>query len=121
MFKQKECLSLLLDDGNAHTGTESNILKSNDELFQHIDFDDSLRNQLVQNDSIKQFNIGRDRHSQDKICNSYGNLLLNLCKVLDVYIVNERVGADKGVGKDTCKDVNLVDYAIASPQIFNVI
>ncbi|CAC5396410.1 unnamed protein product [Mytilus coruscus] len=50
--------------------------------------------------------------------NNYGHRLLNLCKKLNIYIVNSRVGDDKGVGARTCKDISVVDYLILSSQLF---
>lgn len=43
---------------------------------------------------------------------------MSLCKKLNLYITNSRVGADKGVGAKTCKDVSVVDYLIMSSKLF---
>jgi hypothetical protein len=43
---------------------------------------------------------------------------MSLCKTLNLYIANSRVGVDKGVGAKTCKDVSVVDYLILSSKLF---
>ena len=43
---------------------------------------------------------------------------MSLCKKLNLYIANSRVGADKGVDAKTCKDVSVVDYLIMSSKLF---
>lgn len=48
----------------------------------------------------------------------YGHKLLSLCKKLNLYITNSRVGADKGVGDKPYKDVSVVDYLILSSKLF---
>ena len=50
--------------------------------------------------------------------NNYGYKLLEICKSLDMYIVNGRFSDDKYLGvATTCKNT-LIDYAIVSPLLF---
>ena len=53
--------------------------------------------------------------------NNYGHKLLNLCKKLNIYIANSRVGDDKGVGYKTCKDISVVDYLLLSSKLFPLV
>ncbi len=50
--------------------------------------------------------------------NNYGNKLIDTCKNLGVVIVNGRVGDDAYIGNLTCRDASVVDYCIASPEVF---
>ena len=53
--------------------------------------------------------------------NNYGYKLLEICKSLDMYIVNGRFSDDKYLGvATTCKNT-LIDYAIVSPLLFKFI
>jgi hypothetical protein len=53
------------------------------------------------------------------VSDRYGERLLELCKSVGLYILNGRVGSDKGVGNTTCKDASVVDYVIGSAGIFH--
>ena len=53
----------------------------------------------------------------DSTKNRYGNLLLNFCKGNSLFIVNSRVGEDKGLGSFTCKNSSVVDYCIVSLEL----
>ena len=61
-----------------------------------------------------------ERKNQDKHeVDSFGNKLLNFCKVHNLQIVNGRVGKDCGVGKYTTKNNSVLDYMLAPPTIFD--
>ena len=61
------------------------------------------------------------RVSQDNVINNMGNELISFCRTSDMLIVNGRVGTDAGVGRTTCKNVSVVDYAIVSKDLFHCI
>jgi hypothetical protein len=42
-------------------------------------------------------------------------MLLNFCKANQFFIVNSRIGDDKGIGRLTCRNSSTVDYCISSP------
>ncbi len=73
----------------------------------------------AENESLlEEYGIPRERYSQDKSTNNYGLSLIDSCKNLGVVIANGRVGNDAYVGKLTCRDASVVDYCIASPEVF---
>ena len=43
---------------------------------------------------------------------------MDLCKTLDVHVVNGRCGADYLIGRQTCKNSSVIDYVIMSPELF---
>jgi hypothetical protein len=45
-------------------------------------------------------------------------MLLNFCKASQLFIVNSRIGDDKGIGRLTCRNSSTVDYCISSPYLF---
>ena len=47
--------------------------------------------------------------------------LLELCKALDLFIANGRVSSDALIGKATCKNVSVVDYAVCSANVLKSI
>ena len=61
--------------------------------------------------------INRDNH----FVNRHGERLIELCKNVNLFIVNGRFGEDADVGKFTCKDCSVVDYTIVSTEVFNLL
>jgi hypothetical protein len=58
----------------------------------------------------------RSRNSMDKVANASGYKLLEICKSCNMCIVNGRLGLYSG--NFTCKDTSVVDYVIASLDLF---
>jgi acid phosphatase class B len=58
--------------------------------------------------------------NKDSVKNHYGSRLLDLhvCKGNDLFIINGRIGNDKGIGKLTCKNSSVVDYVISCVDFF---
>ena len=69
---------------------------------------------------LKRHDISISRHSKDKCNNSHGMLFLDVLKNCSLFIMNGKVGTDALIGKATCEEVSLVDYAISSPEIFPI-
>ena len=63
----------------------------------------------------QQLNLPLKRNNVDKGKNPYGNLLLNLCRGNDLFIVNGRIGDNKE-GNLTCRNASVVDYTICSSE-----
>jgi len=53
--------------------------------------------------------------------NNYGNIVLQLCKSLELLIANGRLGKDQGTGALTCKNSTVIDYCILSPVLFSYV
>ena len=60
-----------------------------------------------------------DRNSLDKKTNNYGHRLISLWKSLNVHFANGRIGVDRDRGATTCKNANIIDYILVSPQPFH--
>ena len=111
-----------LGDFNSRTGCKTDFVPYDEQLFE-----DAINNNLIfRNIKDHLFNhenllaLGYDtcRFSQDKVINPYGRELLNLCKTIDVHIVNGRLHDDRKIGKFTCKDKSVVDYVLCSSELF---
>jgi hypothetical protein len=47
----------------------------------------------------------------NRFMNEYGNRLLDLCRSLELFFVNGRVGTDRGIGQPTCNNSNsMIDF-----------
>ena len=103
----------IIGDLNARTGVMPDFITTNS-VDQDI-FPNDMIDFMNDVDKLKLAGISLERASQDKgKPNSHGYKLIDLCKNNNLYIVNGRAGQDKGVGKG----VSLVDYAVASANIF---
>ena len=96
----------LLGDFNSRTGGLPDTFPINEYSDASVD--------------IVEFDKG-NRTSKDTITNTMGHELLRFCKKCHIFIVNGRVGRDKGVGKLTCKDASVVDYALLSYDMFDTV
>ena len=96
----------VIGDLNARTSTNDDFAQSSDD---YINFLPTL------NDDDFVIDDFQNRCSEDKICNSSGQKLLDICKSTDLRIINGRVGDDRGVGRLTflsSTGKSLIDYAI---------
>ena len=64
---------------------------------------------------LQQLNLPLKRNNVDKGKNPYGNLLLNLCRGNDLFIVNGRIGDNKE-GNLTCRNASVIDYTICNSE-----
>ena len=83
-----------------------------------MEVSDHKNENLCNEMSLNSCHIQQSRNNVDKAVNNYGDRLLTLCKTLEVFIVNGKLGEDANRGKLTCNNVSLVDYFICSLLIF---
>ena len=101
------CPFLLLGDCNSRTGKLDDFLSQNSvkQTFQSL-------------------GLETKRYNCDEKVDVNGRHLIDLCKDLNLCIVNGRFGQDNGVGQCTCVKTSgqsLVDYAIVSSSLFTSI
>ena len=91
-----------------------------------------LNSRTAQLDDILDTNIFADsfvvetagfpaRVSEDNHTNNMGYELIGFCRACQMVIVNGRAGTDAGIGKATCKNASVVDYAIVSHSLFPLV
>ena len=109
-------LICLLGDFNSRTSTDLDYIVIDDKDIL-IDSYDIVGNDIhrILNDKISLL-----RNNSDKNKNNYGNLLLELCKLNNLFIVNGRIG-DNITGKLTSKNAAVVDYFIGTAEFLNII
>ena len=108
----------LLGDFNARTSDENDFVEIDEN--RHVD---NFITEFVENYTglLNDLQIPLKRGSMDKMKNKYGTLLLNFCKGNSMFIVNGRIGNDKGIGRFTCRNASIVDYCVCSPELLNFI
>ena len=108
---------LLMGDFNARTGSVDDFILYDNNAAEicGIDVHDyELNDECINTGGVE------ERHNLDTFVNNNGKNLIELCKCLDVKILNGRFGADKGIGAYTCtstRGASTIDYAIASPSL----
>lgn len=102
--------AIVMGDFNGYTNNELDYVRADD------DGDDPLG---ISNDyDIDDF----PRHNMDpRNTNNYGKNLLNFCIASDIYIVNGRLGDDRGKGEYTCywgDQPSTIDYMLMDFNLF---
>ena len=106
----------LLGDLNARTGTLSDQIETTDTMYEDgtvmLDNDDA---------SCTTSQSRRVRSNSDKVINQMGRRLIDMCRSLNLHILNGRYGGDHDIGKPTCKNSSTVDYIIISENLSKII
>ncbi|KAK3107329.1 hypothetical protein FSP39_011987, partial [Pinctada imbricata] len=112
----------LIGDFNARTSDIPDFTQVDDNLFEILEIENEIDIQFNDHINLTLNNIPLDRFTQDiKHANNYGNKLLNMCRKTNMYITSGRFGADRYIGKVTCKDTSVVDYFIVNSKVFSII
>ncbi|CAG2247273.1 unnamed protein product [Mytilus edulis] len=111
----------LLGDFNAHCSNCNEYVDIDNNILDFCNvpnIEQSLVNNLhiLEECGIPVVRQSQDKHKVDK----YGKKLLELCRSLELFFVNGRVGNDKDIGLTTCNN-SVIDYAIVSPNLFRSI
>ncbi len=112
---------LLLGDMNARTKQLNEFLKSDVYNLDVNDDDNMVYERLLNEEILIEYGIPEERFSCDDKSNNNGFKMISMLKNLGLIILNGRVGKDAFIGKVTCKDVSVVDYAIASPVLLPMV
>jgi hypothetical protein len=112
---------LLLGDFNSRTGILNDFITIEDSTADAVGIDLQENDIFNVKSELENLNISVKRYNSDKKTNNNGVKLIELCKDMNIKIVNGRFGADEGKGDFTCKDASTIDYAIASPCILKQI
>ena len=101
---------------NARTASLADFINDGDNDFS---IDDNFENCTLNVENVAlDDNIRKQRVSKDTTSNKHGFRLIQLCKVLWLYIVNGCRREDQNIGKMTCKNASVVVYAIVSIDLF---
>ena len=107
----------ILGDFNSRTGVLDDFLDLENLLSFEAGLDASC-NDFNSRQALECLGLCTKRFSMDTSTNNNGYKLIELCKTLDLHIVNGRFGNDKGIGRVTCDNTSVVDYVIVSAELF---
>ena len=107
VLQHKDYLVLMIGDFNAHTKCLKDHFEIEPDNVMHCYLPNDILNE---NDTIAHERVSEDKHRP----NNYGYRFIDLCKSQSLLIFNGRVGQDNGVGKLTCNNASVTDYAIGS-------
>ena len=105
-------------DINARTAKLPDYVELDQYISEQFDFDDDIANFFDKTEILKTLNIPVERSSMDVKTNNTGYWLTDLCKNNNLFIVNGRVGKDKGVGRKTFRETSTIDYTICTADCF---
>ena len=107
---------LIILDFNSRTANQSDV--SQVDFMYPNDISDDTDNPVLDGDTLASFSIPETRCS-DKICNNYGNRLIDFCKSSSICIFNARIGSDNLTGEFTTIKNSVIDYCISSPNLLS--
>lgn len=120
MVKEGDYIGFL-GDYNAKTGTLLDYVETDKSLLDLFDLDEDvdLIKFMYDYENLTKAGIPLDRkNSCTGRPNAYGHRLLDFCRKNNIYIVNGRVGKDNMKGECTSGDISLIDYFLASSNLF---
>ena len=100
-----DCDLCIFGDANARTGELDDFVLIDRYQVKgtNPDQEDIIQECCLNEEDLNSLNVNLKRTSQDGKVNKYGRRLLDLCQILNLFIVNGRAGEDSGIGKLTCK------------------
>ena len=111
----------LIGDFNSRTSTLDDFITLDEHISIIYNLDDLDREAFNSKQYFEKHGINTTRSNTDKCTNNNGYKLIELCKELDLKIVNGRLGDDRDKGDLTCSSKqgsSTVDYCIASSELF---
>ena len=69
---------------------------------------------------MEKYNLQINRVSKDNKINNSGQRLIDICKK-HLFILNGRFGQDKHIGAMTFRNTSVLDYAIVSSNVFEIL
>ena len=124
LSKREKCYVSLIGDFNSKTGSLADFVIPDESIVRlfDLDGDSDMLNYMYDFEYLPQNGISLQRVSKCSCRpNNYGHKLLDMCKRNNLYIVNSRLGSDKGIGEKTCNDSSVVDYLILSSKLFTIV
>ena len=108
---------LICGDYNARTGNLCEFVSYDEAIKNDLDIANQILDITQSEMSLEEIGFTHERFNMDVKINNHGRELISMCKDLGLFIVNGRMGSDKGVGRLTCKNRSTVDYCIVSSGI----
>ena len=112
---------MLIGDFNARTGLLDDFPIENDIILKETGLDFMNDIEFCSKTLLNSLNIKLNRSNQDTFVNNNGRKLIDMCRTLNVQLVNGRCGEDKTIGKMTCAQASTIDYVLGSTNLFQYI
>ena len=109
---------LLIGDFNARTGSLSDSVDIDRQVALATGIGDT-QDIFLKMHPLQELGIKHDRTVSDKVINRNGKELIDMCKCMNMLIINGRVGHDGQAGRPTCAEASTIDYMLASPSLFS--
>ena len=110
-----------MGDFNSRSCNKPDFIDADEYFSDFFEFDENLINYFIASSSLDSIKFSKCRVSQDTVINNAGNLLLDMCKSNNLFILNGRCGADIHVGAMTFQGQSVIDYSIAARKALRFI
>lgn len=114
-------LICILGDFNSRTGNLDDFTTLEEQISEFCNLDNAFKDIFNSKQYFEEHGLNTKRTNKDRVTNNNGFKLIELCRCLDLKIVNGRFGSNNNIGDFTCisnQGSSTVDYCIASPELF---
>ena len=108
---------ILTGDFNSRTSSQPDYIETDEFFSELFDFDAETAEFFSHINKLECLNILKDRRSQDSHVNNHGHRLLDLCRNNNLFILNGRLGQDRGIGRFTFRNASVIDYMLATAPV----
>ncbi|MES9881385.1 MAG: reverse transcriptase family protein [Sedimenticola sp.] len=121
----RKCLNfkyaLIIGDVNARTACLPDYVVCDDFLASHFQFDSETTSYFHKHEMLEKHGHSLKRKSKDKKTNPHGYFLIEICRNLNLFLLNGRVGCDKDIGEFTFRNKSVIDYAMSSSDLLSYV
>ena len=113
----------LLGDFNSRTGTLDDFTVLEEQISEICNLDNNEIDVFNSKQYFEERGLNTNRSNKDNFTNNNGYKLIEICRCLDLKIVNGRIGSDQNIGDFTCisnQGSSTQDYCIASSDFFSI-
>jgi hypothetical protein len=112
---------LTIGDFNGYTANNPDYADCDEFLLKQLDYDYEIIQSMNVTEILSKYDLPVERFSKDKKQNRVGNVILDICKNNNMFIVNGRVDPDRSEsGEFTFKQTSVIDYAIVTLPILRM-
>ena len=112
---------ILTDDFNSRMSSQPDYIETDEFSGNCLTLTQRQPSFFTNINKLECLNILKDRMSQDSHVSNNGHRLLDLCRNNNLFILNGRLGQDRGKCRFTFRNASVIDYMLATAPVLGKI